>query len=242
MAETPDCEHLVVGALVMLVGMLEVVLLVGAAFAIAARRQVRDLGLLAANGGAGPDLRRVLLAQGLVLGAVSSVVGVALGVAAFLEGVPLWERLLGRTMYRTEVDVPTLVVVGLLGIVTAVVAALLPAWSMSRLSPVAALSGRFPVRPGEARAHRGAFVLARRRAAADAGRRVLTARSFAPRGRRARFRRSWPVSGCCSMVVGAIWATPYVVRVVAGAGRGCRSRAGTPSATPGGTASAARRP
>ena len=161
MAGAPDVEHLVVGALCMLVGMLEVVLLVGAAFAIAARRQVRDLGLLAANGGAGPDLRRVLLAQGLVLGAVSSVVGVALGVAAFLEGVPLWERLLGQD------DVPhrdrragARAWSRLLGSS--------PRWSRpccrrgacrgSR--PVAALSGRFPVRPGESRAHRGAFVLA----------------------------------------------------------------------------------
>ncbi len=218
-AEAPDVEHLVVGALVMLVGMLEVVLLVGAAFAIAARRQVRDLGLLAANGGAGPDLRRVLLAQGLVLGAVSSVVGVALGVAAFLEGVPLWERLLGRTMYRTEVDASTLVVVGLLGVVTAVVAALLPAWSMSRLTPVAALSGRFPVKPGESRAHRGAFVLAGGGLLLTAAGGYVTARSFAPRGEESPLGPFVAGIGLVLVVAGAIWATPYVVRVVAGAGR-----------------------
>ena len=215
----PDVEHLVVGALVMLVGLLEVVLLVGAAFAIAARRQVRDLGLLAANGGAGPDLRRVLLAQGLVLGAVSSIVGVALGVIAFLEGVPLWERLLGRTMYRTEVDASTLVVVGLLGVVTAVVAALLPAWSMSRLTPVAALSGRFPVRPGESRAHRGAFVLAGGGLLLTAAGGLFAARSFAPRGGGSPLGPFVAGIGLVLVVVGAIWATPYVVRVVAGVGK-----------------------
>lgn len=218
--ESPDLEHLVVGALVMLVGMLEVVLLVGAAFAIAARRQVRDLGLLAANGGAGPDLRRVLLAQGLVLGAVSSVVGVALGVAVFLEGVPLWERLLGRTLYRTEIDLPTLVLVALLGIVTAVVAALLPAWSMSRLSPVAALSGRFPVKPGEARAHRGAFVTLAGGLLLVLGGGWATARSFAPRGQESPLPPFVAGLGLLLLVVGAIWATPYVVRVVARAGDG----------------------
>ena len=63
-----DLTPLLVGALCILVGLLEVVLLVGAAFAVAARRQVRDLGLLAANGGAAADVRRVLLAQGVVLG------------------------------------------------------------------------------------------------------------------------------------------------------------------------------
>ncbi len=217
--ETPVVEHLVVGALVMLVGMLEVVLLVGAAFAIAGRRQVRDLGLLAANGGADADLRRVLLAQGLVLGALSSVVGVALGVAAFLQGVPLWERLLGRTVYRTEIDVPTLVVVGLLGIVTAVVAALLPAWSMARLSPVAALSGRFPVKSGESRAHRGALVLAGGGLLLVVGGGWATARSFAPRGGESPLGPFVAGIGLVLVVAGAIWATPYVVRLVAGAGR-----------------------
>ncbi len=219
-AEAADLTHLVVGAMVMLVGLLEVVLLVGAAFAIAARRQVRDLGLLAANGGAGPDLRRVLLAQGLVLGAVSCVVGVALGVVAFLEGVPLWERLLGRTMYRTEVDLSTLVLVGLLGVVTAVVAALLPAWSMSRLSPVAALSGRFPVKPGESRAHRGAFVLAGGGLLLTAAGGYVAARSFAPRGGESPLGPFVAGLGLLLVVAGAIWATPYVVRVVAGAGKG----------------------
>ena len=41
-----DVTPVLVGALCILVGLLEVVLLVGAAFAVAARRQVRDLGLL----------------------------------------------------------------------------------------------------------------------------------------------------------------------------------------------------
>ncbi|WP_346766225.1 FtsX-like permease family protein [Nocardioides sp. HDW12B] len=218
--EAPDLTHLVVGALVMLVGMLEVVLLVGAAFAIAARRQVRDLGLLAANGGARSDLRRALLAQGLVLGGVSSVVGVGLGVVAFLEGVPLWERLLDRTMYRTEVDVPTLAVVALLGVVTAVVAALLPAWSTARLSPVAALSGRFPVKPGEARAHRGAFVLLGGGLVLTLAGGWFTARAFAPRAEENPLPPFVAGLGLVLMVVGAIWATPYVVRVVAGAGKG----------------------
>ena len=123
-------------------------------------------------------------------------------------------------MYRTEVDVPTLVVVGLLGVVTAVVAALLPAWSMSRLSPVAALSGRFPVRPGEARAHRGAFVLA------GGGLLLTLVRRLRHRPVVRAARQESPLPpfvaglGLLLMVAGAIWATPYVVRVVAGAGRG----------------------
>ena len=67
-------------------------------------------------------------------------------------------------MWRQEIDWRALVVIAVLGSLTSVVAALLPGWNVSRLTPVAALSGRFPVRPGESKAHRGAFVLAGTRA------------------------------------------------------------------------------
>ena len=62
-------------------------------------------------------------------------------------------------MWRHEPDWWALTGVLVLGSLTSVVAALVPAWSISRLTPVAALSGRFPVSRGESRAHRGAFLL-----------------------------------------------------------------------------------
>jgi len=214
-----DATAVVAGALTVLVGLLEVVLLVGAAFAVAARRQVRDLGLVSANGGAAPDLRRVLLAQGAVLGVVSSLAGLLVGIAAFRGLVPLWERIFGQEMWRQELDWWALGVVFLLGSLTSVVAALLPAWNVSRLTPVAALSGRFPVKQGEARAHRGAFVLA------ATGLLLLlvggwaTARTFAPGGGEESLPPAVAGLGLVLLLAGAVWATPYVVRRVAGAGR-----------------------
>lgn len=65
-AETLATAGLV--ALIVGLGLLEVVLLAGAAFAVAARRQVRDLGLVASNGGTARHVRRIVLAQGLLLG------------------------------------------------------------------------------------------------------------------------------------------------------------------------------
>ena len=213
-----DATAVVAGALAVLVGLLEVVLLVGAAFAVAARRQVRDLGLLSANGGAAPDLRRVLLAQGAVLGVVSSLVGVLVGIAAFRGLVPLWERIFGQEMWRQELDWWALGVVFLLGSLTSVVAALLPAWNVSRLTPVAALSGRFPIRQGEAKAHRGAFVLAATGLLLLLAGGWATARTFGPGGREESLAPAAAGLGLVLLLAGAVWATPYVVRRVAVAG------------------------
>ncbi len=54
-------------------------LLAGAAFAVGARRQVRELGLIAANGGTAKHVGRTVLAQGLVLGLLGAVGGLLFG-------------------------------------------------------------------------------------------------------------------------------------------------------------------
>ena len=219
-AETDAGGHVaasVAGALVVLVGLLEVVLLVGAAFAVAARRQVRDLGLLAVSGGAAADVRRVLLAQGLVLGVGSSLVGVAVGTAVFL-GLPGAWGFAGVTPGRDEVDPLALAAVAVLGASTSVVAALLPSWSIGRLTPVAALSGRFPVREGEARAHRGAFVLAGAGLVLLAVGGWTTARTFGRGGQEVSLAPAVAGLGLILLVAGVVWAAPYVVRRVAAAG------------------------
>lgn len=217
--DTADLTPLVVGAFCILVGMLEVVLLVGAAFAVAARRQVRDLGLLAANGGSGQDVRRVLLAQGLVLGVLSSVVGTAAGTALFLGAHGRLESVFGGYVpWRRDLDWRALLLVAVLGATTSVVAALLPGRGVGRLTPVAALSGRFPLQAGESRAHRGAFALA------GAGLVLLllggwaTARTFAPRGREATLAPATAGLGLLLLVAGVVWATPWLVRQVSRAG------------------------
>ena len=78
-------------AVIVGLGLLEVVLLAGTAFAVGARRQTRALGLVAASGGSARDIRRIVLAQGLVLGALGAVGGVAVGALLAVAGRPLWE-------------------------------------------------------------------------------------------------------------------------------------------------------
>lgn len=56
-----------------------VVLLAGAAFAVSARRQQRSLAVAASVGAARPDVFRIVVMQGTVLGATAGAIGIALG-------------------------------------------------------------------------------------------------------------------------------------------------------------------
>src|SRR6266498_962813 len=61
---------------------LEIILLAGPAFAVGARRRRRDLALVAAAGATPSQLRRIVLADGAVLGAAAAAGGIVLGIAA----------------------------------------------------------------------------------------------------------------------------------------------------------------
>ncbi len=132
-------------------GLLGVVVTAAAAFSLGARRQVRELGLVAANGGTARHLRRVVLAQGLTLGVVGAVSGLVLGAAVTVLGTPLWERLTGQLVEDLRFGWLELTVAGLLGVLASVLAALVPALGAARLHPVDALAGRFRAGPPRAR-------------------------------------------------------------------------------------------
>jgi putative ABC transport system permease protein len=225
-----DASSVAMGALVVLFGLVEVVLIVGSAFAVGARRQVRDLGLLAASGGAPSDVRRVLLGQGLVLGVGASVLGAAGGIGVFLAGVPVYERFAHTHVWTRDVDWVVVAALTLLGSLTGVVAALVPAWSIGRLTPLAALSGRFPLRAGESHAHRPAFVLTGTGLLALVVAGWWTAREYAPPPVTVPEQQMFASQpsvlplvlggfGLLMMIGGVVWSAPYVVRRVAGVGR-----------------------
>lgn len=141
-------EDIKAAALVTLVaglGLLEVVLLAGTAFAVGARRQTRDLGMIAAQGGSPRDLRRVVLAQGLLLGAVGAVAGVAAGFAAIVTTRPITERIDNEVMVGVHYGIAEIVVVAAVGLFSGLAAALVPAVGASRRRPIDALAARFPV-------------------------------------------------------------------------------------------------
>lgn len=130
-------------ALVVGFGLLEVVLLAGAAFAVGARRQVRELGLIAANGGTAKHVGRTVLAEGLTLGVVGAAGGLLLGAVAIYAGWPLWERFTGELIESWRFGVVELVAAGLVAASSGLGAALLPAIGVARMRPVDALAQRF---------------------------------------------------------------------------------------------------
>ncbi|GAB3981928.1 FtsX-like permease family protein [Plantactinospora veratri] len=155
-ADDVDLRAVAAGGLVVGLGVLEAVLLAGPAFAVGARRRQRDLGLVAANGGTPAHLRRIVLADGVVLGVLGTVPGLVLGVMAAFAFRPLVEMHLAQQRAGGYRVFPlALAAIAGLAVGTGVLAALLPAFAAARNDVVTALTGRRGVR----RSHRGWLVL-----------------------------------------------------------------------------------
>ncbi|NLF05545.1 MAG: ABC transporter permease, partial [Actinomycetales bacterium] len=127
--------------IVVALALLEVVLLVGPAFAVGARRQSRSLALVAATGGTRKDLRRIVLANGVVVGVGASVLAVALGVLGAMAATA-WPYRDPYAIFPNLVVPPYVAGLVAVGTLVAVVAAWIPARQASRLDVVAALAGR----------------------------------------------------------------------------------------------------
>jgi putative ABC transport system permease protein len=146
-------------ALIIGFGVLEIVLLAGTAFAVGARRQTRELGLVMATGGTPRDVRRIVLMQGLFAGLVGVVGGLVTAAVLIVAGKPLWEKLTGAVFTAWQVPWLNVALIALLGLVAGLAAAVVPARSASRQSPVSALAGRFAVSAKQARIRKPAVVL-----------------------------------------------------------------------------------
>lgn len=129
-------------ALVVVMVLLEVVLLAGPAFAVGARRQARTLALLAAAGGTPRQARQVVLASGVVYGVVAALAGVLAGVVLGWALSPVAQRFVESWFGPFEVPWGQLAVVAAFGVVSALLAAVVPAWIASRQDVVAVLAGR----------------------------------------------------------------------------------------------------
>ncbi|MGV9976262.1 FtsX-like permease family protein [Micromonospora wenchangensis] len=124
-------------------GLLEVVLLVGPAFAVGVRRRRRDLALVAVAGGDPVHLRRIVLADGVVLGGLGAACGLLLGVTAALAGRSLVEEhVLGARSGGYRVFPAALAAIAAVAVLAGVLAALAPALAAARQDVVAGLAGR----------------------------------------------------------------------------------------------------
>lgn len=136
-------SYILMGSLVGVLALLEVGLLAGAAFAVGARKQQRDLALLAASGAEGSMVRATVTAGGLWLGLAGGVIGAVLGTVAAAIVVIIGQSM-GLALFEGLhlMWLPALGLV-LLGVAAGLVAALVPARAVAKQATLAALkSGR----------------------------------------------------------------------------------------------------
>ncbi|MEU9040914.1 MULTISPECIES: FtsX-like permease family protein [unclassified Kitasatospora] len=126
--------------------LLEVALLAGPAFAVGARRSRRQLALLGAAGGSRTHVGAVVLGGGLVLGTAGALAGVALGTAVVAMLRPQIEQVGGTRFGHFALPPLDLLAIAGIGLVTALLAAALPALQAARRSVTAGLTGRDTVR------------------------------------------------------------------------------------------------
>jgi len=130
-----------VGAL----ALLEVGLLAGAAFAVGAKRQVRELALLASAGAESSTIGAVVTAGGLWLGSLAVSAGAALGLGAAAAVVHVVRSTGSVRLAGLHPDFRLTAVAMAMGLAACVLAALVPARQVSRQAVLGALkSGRTP--------------------------------------------------------------------------------------------------
>ncbi|MDF9814469.1 ABC transporter permease [Streptomyces sp. SPB162] len=137
---------LAVAATIVGLAMLEICLLAGPAFAVGARRSRRQLGLVGANGGDRRHIRAIVLSGGLVIGVVAAVIGTVLGLALTFALRETLEEYVGARFGGISLRPLELLGIGLLAILTGLLAAIVPAIVASRQSVLAALTGRRGIR------------------------------------------------------------------------------------------------
>ncbi|RJS45623.1 FtsX-like permease family protein [Nocardioides cavernaquae] len=138
----PSDDEVAIYILIVIMALLEVVLLAGPSFAVGARRMQGQLAIVAANGGTPRQLRRAVLAMGVVVGALAAGLGVLLGVPLGWALSPVAQQ--WSSEWFGPLDVPWLHLLGIasFGFISALLAAIVPAWIASRQDVVQVLSGR----------------------------------------------------------------------------------------------------
>ena len=133
---------LAVAAIALSIVLLEVVLLAGPAFAVSARRRRRDFGLLGAAGADSRRLRRIVLADGVVLGAAGGVIGAVAGIAGAAVVLPWFGHYSQQALGGFRLKPLELLAAAAVGVLTGLAAAVAPAIATSRQDVMVALTGR----------------------------------------------------------------------------------------------------
>ena len=191
------------------VGMLLIALVSVGGFTVLAQRRLRALGMLESMGATDRNVRLVLRANGVIVGAVGALVGLALGLVAWLAYRPHNEQSAHHLIPTFALPWTVIAVAMVLAVVATFLAAGHPARAITRVPVVSALAGR-PAPPRQI--HRSfvpgvialvlGFVFFSLSGAAHQGGGVI-----------------WLIPGFVSLVAGIILVAPFFLALLARIGR-----------------------
>jgi putative ABC transport system permease protein len=124
------------------VGMLLIALVSVGGFTVLAQRRLRSLGMLESMGATDRNVRLVLRANGVIVGVVGALLGLALGLVAWLAYRPHNEQSAHHLISMFALPWTVIVVAMVLAVVATFMAAGHPARAITRVPVVAALAGR----------------------------------------------------------------------------------------------------
>ncbi len=124
------------------IGMLLIALVSVGGFTVLAQRRLRAIGMLESMGATDRNVRLVLEANGVIVGAVGAVVGFGLGLVAWLAYRPHNEQSAHHFIAMFALPWTVIVVAMVLAVVATFFAAGHPARAMTRVPVVSALAGR----------------------------------------------------------------------------------------------------
>ncbi len=139
---------------VLTIGMLLIALMAIGGFTVLAQRRQRSLGMLASIGATSRNVSLVVRANGLIVGVLGAVIGTLLGLVLWFGYRPSLEQSAHHVIGMLALPWVVVAAAVLLAIVATYLAASRPARSVTRLSVMAALSGR-PAPPRQV--HRSAL-------------------------------------------------------------------------------------
>jgi putative ABC transport system permease protein len=130
--------------------MLLIALVAVAGFTVLAQRRLRSIGMLGAIGASDKNIRMVVRANGAMVGVVGALLGLVVGFAAWLAYRPRLEVSAHHVVGVFQLPWIVIIAAMVLAVIAAYFAATRPAKAVTRISVVAALSGR-PVPPKKTR-------------------------------------------------------------------------------------------
>ncbi len=123
-------------------------LLIYNTFQMTVAERTHEIGVLRSIGASKGQVLRLVLTEAVFLGVIGSAVGIGIGLFLSIPLVRVMSAMFGIPLETFIVPPEGLIQAGLVGLIATLIAALMPAWQASRISPTEALRARGGSREG----------------------------------------------------------------------------------------------